>query len=57
MSNTEKLKELNEAWNATLYKKLSDDEERYIEIMNESEITLEERQFCREFEARMNKRD
>ena len=48
--------ELEKKWNANYYKKLTEDEERYIELMAEDELTHEEHQFCREFERKLNAR-
>ena len=45
--------EAEKEWNAEYYKKLSEDEERYIELMAETELTYEEQQFCRNFEAQL----
>jgi hypothetical protein len=53
-TNQESLEALGTVWDAALYKKLDEDEERYIELMNEEELTHEEHEFCREFESKMN---
>jgi hypothetical protein len=55
--NTESVEKLGKVWDSVdPHKKLSDDEERYIELMNEESITFEERIFCQEFEAKMHTR-
>ena len=47
-------KQHEEIWNnAEAAKKLDQDEERYIDLMNEDELNFEEHQWCKAYEKKM----